>query len=149
MNQEYDSEQPCFIDSNIWLYVFMQRQDSAKSAIAKSIIQHNNVVISTQVINEVCANLLKKTSSSEMELQELISTFYKKYVVIDINQKIMLKSSELRKQYNFSFWDSLIVACALHINLKRLYSEDMQNGLVVEETLKIINPFASEAKQAR
>jgi predicted nucleic acid-binding protein len=67
MNQEYDSEQPCFIDSNIWLYVFMQRQDSAKSAIAKSIIQHNNVVISTQVINEVCANLLKKTSSSEME----------------------------------------------------------------------------------
>jgi len=148
MNQEYDSELPCFIDSNIWLYVFIQRQDSKKAAIAKSIIQQNNVVISTQVINEVCANILKKTSFSETELQELISNFYKKYVVIDINQEIMLKSSELRKQYNFSFWDSLIVACALHINLKRLYSEDMQNGLVVEKTLKIINPFASKVKQA-
>lgn len=146
MNQEYDSELPCFIDSNIWLYVFIQRQDSKKAAIAKSIIQQNNVVISTQVINEVCVNLLKKTSLSETELQELISDFYKKYIVIDINQEIMLKSSELRKQYNFSFWDSLIVACALHINLKRLYSEDMQNGLVVEGSLKIINPFASEAK---
>ena len=148
MNQEYDSELPCFIDSNIWLYVFIQRQDSKKAAIAKSIIQQNNVVISTQVINEVCANILKKTSFSETELQELISNFYKKYVVIDINQEIMLKSSELRKQYNFSFWDSLIVACALHINLKRLYSENMQNGLVVEKTLKIINPFASKVKQA-
>jgi predicted nucleic acid-binding protein len=50
MNQDYESELPCFIDSNIWLYVFMQRQDSAKAAIAKSIIQHNQVVISTQVI---------------------------------------------------------------------------------------------------
>jgi len=145
MNQGYDSKQPCFIDSNIWLYVFMQRQDSKKAAIAKSIIRQNNLVISTQVINEVCANILKKTSLSETELQELISTFYKKYIVIDINQEILLKSSELRKQYNFSFWDSLIVACALHIDLKRLYSEDMQNGLVVEKTLKIINPFTSEA----
>jgi len=146
MNQDYDSQLPCFIDSNIWLYVFMQRQENAKAAIAKSIIQHNHVVISTQVINEVCANLLKKTSFSETELQELITTFYKKYVVIDINQEIMLKSSKLRKQYNFSFWDSLIVACALHLNLKRLYSEDMHNGLVVERTLKIINPFVSEAE---
>ena len=146
MNPDDDSKLPCFIDSNIWLYVFMQRQDSTKAAIAKSIIQHNNVVISTQVINEVCANLLKKTSFPETELQELIATFYKKYVVMDINQEIMLKSSKLRTQYNFSFWDSLIVACALHLNLKRLYSEDMHNGLVVKDTLKIINPFVNEAK---
>ena len=146
MNLDNESKLPCFIDSNIWLYVFMQRQDSAKAALAKSIIQHNNIVISTQVINEVCVNLLKKTSLPETELQEFIATFYKKYVVMDINQEIMLKSSKLRKQYNFSFWDSLIVACALHLNLKRLYSEDMQNGLVVEGTLKIINPFANETK---
>jgi len=98
------------------------------------------------VRKSLSANLLKKTSLPETEIPELISTFYKRYVVIDINQEIMLKSSELRKQYNFSFWDSLIVACALHMNLKRLYSEDMQNGLVVEGSLKIINPFASEAK---
>jgi len=39
------------------------------------------------------------------------------------------------------------VACALHLNLKRLYSEDMQNGLVVEKTIKIINPFANKAKK--
>jgi predicted nucleic acid-binding protein len=40
MNQESESELPCFIDSNIWLYVFMQRQDSKKAAIAKSIIKY-------------------------------------------------------------------------------------------------------------
>jgi len=119
-------------------------QDSTKSVIANSIIQNNNVVISTQVINEVCANLIKKTSLAEKDVQELIATFYNKYVVIEINQEIMLKSSKLRKQYNFSFWDSMIVGCALHIDLKRLYSEDMQNGLVVEDTLKIINPFAKD-----
>ncbi len=40
-----------------------------------------------------------------------------------------------------SFWDSLIVGSAVKSGCKRLYSEDMQYGLIVENELKIINPF--------
>jgi len=49
----------------------------------------------------------------------------------------------LRDKYKLSFWDSIIVASALQGGAVRLYSEDMQNGLVVENKLTIINPFAS------
>jgi predicted nucleic acid-binding protein len=41
----------------------------------------------------------------------------------------------------FPFWDSLIVAAALHGGATVLYSEDMQTGLTVNDRLTIHNPF--------
>jgi len=52
-----------------------------------------------------------------------------------------LKASDLRSRYSFSFWDGLILASALFADAEILYSEDMQNGLTVENKLKIVNPF--------
>jgi predicted nucleic acid-binding protein len=52
-----------------------------------------------------------------------------------------LQAQQLRENYCFSFWDSLIVAAALKANCETLYSEDMQDGLLVNKTLRIINPL--------
>ena len=60
----------------------------------------------------------------------------------------MLKASALREQHAFSFWDSLIVASALATNATVLYSEDMQDGLVVEKRLRIVNPFKESLQRA-
>jgi predicted nucleic acid-binding protein len=61
--------------------------------------------------------------------------------VVEINSNILINSSHLRSQYMFSFWDSLIVASALFADANILYSEDMQNGLIILDKLQIINPF--------
>ncbi len=66
--------------------------------------------------------------------------------VIELNQEILLKASELRMKYSLSFWDGLIVASKFAANAEILYSEDMQNGLLVENKLKIINPFIQNPK---
>lgn len=63
--------------------------------------------------------------------------------MIEIDRDIIVLSSDLRMSYNLSFWDSLIVASALAGGVETLYSEDMQNGLIVFEQLTIINPFQS------
>ena len=49
---------------------------------------------------------------------------------------------EISIRYNFYYWDSLIVASALENNCSILYTEDMQDGQVIEESLKIVNPFS-------
>lgn len=103
--------------------------------------------MSTQVINEVCVNLLKKAQFSEQQLQQLIESFYAKYAVIELSKPLLLRGSALREQHAFSFWDSLIVAGALAANATVLYSEDTQNGLVIEKHLRIVNPF-KESLQA-
>jgi predicted nucleic acid-binding protein len=61
------------------------------------------------------------------------------YKVIPINKEIHILASSLRLK--FSYWDSLIVATALDSNSEKLFTEDMQHGLQVEDKLEIINPF--------
>lgn len=54
-----------FIDTNIWLYSFIQSQNTEKTEIARAIIKECEIVISTQIINEMCVNLIKKVNFSE------------------------------------------------------------------------------------
>jgi len=132
----------CFVDSNVWLYAFIQTQAQDKTAKAKIIIQSSRIIVSSQVIKEVCVNLIKKAGLDEFSVRSLIESFYGKYQVALINQESLLKASELRDRYLFSYWDSLIVACALLEGATIVYSEDMQADLLVENRLQIINPFA-------
>ena len=63
----------CFLDTNVWLYAFVESQDEGKSRIAKGIIQSNDVIVSVQVINEVSINLIKKAQFDEARIQQLIA----------------------------------------------------------------------------
>lgn len=55
------SEPKIFIDSNIWLYRFLEDQDTdpqedaRKRKIAVALTNSKGIVVSTQVINEVCS----------------------------------------------------------------------------------------------
>jgi predicted nucleic acid-binding protein len=132
----------CFVDTNIRLYAFVKGDDLRKSARAKSLLEASRaVIVSLQVINEVCVNLIKKAQFSEQQVQQLIESFYAKYIVVEVSKALLLKVSILREEYAFSFWDSIVVSSALHAGTSVLYSEDMQAGLVVENRVRIINPF--------
>ena len=95
-----------FIDTNIWLYAFIRADDPGKSAIASKLIVDVEPVISTQIINEVCVNLLRKTVFSEDQIAQLIEAFYGKYRVVELALSALLEASRLRKAYSLSFWDS-------------------------------------------
>jgi predicted nucleic acid-binding protein len=138
-----DANQICFVDSNIWLYAFIREQDPDKTQIAGQLLLSagNQIVISTQVINEVCANLLRKGKRDEATLRDLIHSYYRRYRVVGLNQWVFLRASQIRTAYALSYWDSLIVAAALESGATILYSEDMQSGLVIDNQLTIVNPF--------
>jgi len=130
-----------FIDTNIWLYSFIQSQNREKTEIAKTIIKECEIVISTQIINEMCVNLIKKVNFSEKKIQNLVQSLYRKFTVFELSQDILLKSSEIRANHTFSFWDSVVAASALDCDANYLISEDMQDGFNLENRLTIINPF--------
>jgi len=134
----------CFVDTNIWLYAFIEGDDSVKSATARTLIQKTEPVISTQVINEVCVNLLRRANFTEEQIRRLVESFYEKYPVIELNKSVLLTASQLRQQYSLSFWDSTIVASALEAGVSILYSEDLQHGLTIEERLQVLNPFVQK-----
>ena len=131
----------CFVDRNVWLYAVIEDVKSAtKSAIARTLVAERRIV-STQVVNEVCVNLLRKAGRSEDEIRQVVRAFYAQHRVVPIDEQTMLSASELREGYSLSYWDSLIVATALESGAAILYSEDMQDGLWINARLQIINPF--------
>jgi len=129
-----------FCDSNLLLYTF-DCKDAKKQHIAKDIVLKYHNIISTQVINEVSNNLLKKFSFSNMQVKQFIDSCYKRYEVVSISKETFINACELRERYNLSYYDSLIVSSALEAKSTLLYSEDMQHQLKINK-LTIINPFS-------
>ena len=130
-----------FIDTNIWLYSLLDTGEMEKTKAAQALIRSSEAVVSVQVISEVCANLVKKAKMPEAEIRKFIEGIFAKHRVIELDARAFLFASELRDEYSLSFWDSLIVSAAFFAGAENLYSEDMQDGLMVRGTLKIINPF--------
>ncbi|HMQ51030.1 MAG TPA: PIN domain-containing protein [Anaerolineae bacterium] len=131
-----------FIDTNVWLYAFIAGQDSQKTERAQTLLGTlSAITVSAQVINEVCVNLIKRQKFAEDQIRDVINDYYNIYTVIELDQPILLSASSLREQYSLSYWDRLIVACALITGVPILYSEDMQDGLTINQQLRIVNPF--------
>lgn len=140
MSVDSPGNQVTFVDSNVWLYALIAQQDQAKSELARQIISVPQIV-SVQVVNEVCVNLLRKGRRSEDEIDELIRAFHSRHCVVPLNEEVLLRAVELRRTSSFSYWDSLIIAAALSAGATVLYSEDMQHLQLVDGSLGIINPF--------
>ncbi|MFH1907701.1 MAG: PIN domain-containing protein [Chloroflexota bacterium] len=130
-----------FIDTNIWLYSLLDTGEAEKTEAAQALIKSSEAIVSPQVISEVCANLVKKAKMPEEEIRKFIEGIYAKHRVTEYDMRVFLAASELREEYSLSFWDSLIVSAAFLSGAEVIYSEDMQDGLLVRETVQIINPL--------
>lgn len=132
-----------FVDSSIWVNALVKNSENeAKHEIAKNIIKEpNNIIVSTQIINEVNSIFLKNIKFFEKYSANLINSFYYNYRVVNLSKEVLLKASELRNYYNFYFNDSIAVATAIVNNCSIMYSEYFEEDLIVDAKLKIINPF--------
>jgi predicted nucleic acid-binding protein len=134
-----------FVDSNIWLYALMRPVAAAsaqKQQRAEALLRGlKQPVINSQVVREVCHNMLRKSGLDEAGLQELIQDFYARCTMQPSSAAQHLLASQLRQTHALSFWDSLIVAAALDAGCTTLYSEDMQHGQRIADQLTIVNPL--------
>ncbi|OGA66417.1 MAG: hypothetical protein A3G83_18130 [Betaproteobacteria bacterium RIFCSPLOWO2_12_FULL_68_20] len=61
--------------------------------------------------------------------------------VVPLTIEIHQRGLQVAERYRFSFYDALIVAAALESSCTMLYTEDLQDGQVIDDTLAIKNPF--------
>jgi predicted nucleic acid-binding protein len=85
--------------------------------------------------------MLKKLNFSNIEIEKFILSCYAQYNVIDFSKEVFAKASQIRDKYNISYYDSLILSSAINSKCTILYTEDMQHNQIIENQLKIINPF--------
>lgn len=128
-----------FIDTNLWIYLYSDEERGLK---VKHIVdgQFKNIVISTQVLGELFNVLTKKQFKNKDEAKDIVAEMSGTFRVAPINQSTVMSAIKLHKKHEYAYWDSLIIASALENNCKVLYSEDFQNGQIIDKTLKILNP---------
>ncbi len=126
-----------FIDTNIFLYLL---EAGSKAEIAEREISAGGM-ISVQVLNEILANCIRRARMSWDEASEFLSSLQKLVDVCDLTREVHDLGRALGARYGFSVYDAMIVAAALRNGCSRLLSEDMQHGLIVEDLLRIENPF--------
>ena len=85
--------------------------------------------------------MYRKFNVPREKLQIIGSKFLNRFEMTLISAKTIEKALNIFVVYKFSYWDSLIVASALESGCSILYTEDMQDGQVIEGRLKIVNPF--------
>ena len=134
-------EDKIFLDTNILIYAY-SKTELDKRKIAHEILRTKTFVISTQVINEFIWVMCRKYQVEKEKLQMIGNRFLKMFEVVIINLHTIQKALNIFTKYNYSYWDSLIIASAIENGCSILYTEDMQTGQVLEGKLKIVNPFA-------
>ena len=138
----------CFIDSNIWVYALLEaRNDAVKQQTALKLLRNLPtsvaILVSVQVINEFHWTLTRKYHLADDVVLDKATNGIAALTsaVLPLKLDTYLEASNIKKQYNISFWDSLIVASALQADCKTLYTEDLNHGMIVGKKLHIVNPF--------
>jgi predicted nucleic acid-binding protein len=133
-----------FIDTNVLVYIHLFDEESQDKRKALQNLLHRRIdaelIINVQVINEFYNVLLRKNIEDNV-IQEKIHSQLEICSASELSLKTVFSAWKLREKYKYSYWDSLILASALENSCSILYSEDMQHGQVIEDSLKIINPF--------
>lgn len=129
-----------FFDSNILVYAHTD-VDGRKQLVAQKLIADNFSFISTQVLQEIANTLNKKFKHPWIDVEKTLTDSIRNNNLYTNNQQTVIEACRLAQRYQFSFYDSLIISAALQSDCSILYSEDLNNGQVIEGKLKIINPF--------
>ena len=129
-----------FLDTNILIYSY-SITELEKKEIVLSILESGSLIISVQVINEFIWVMNRKFNIALDILHKIVNKLWEQFYVIGIERSTVNTALKFAVQYRYSYWDSLIVATALESGCNILYTEDMQHGQVIENTLTIKNPF--------
>ena len=96
-------------------------------------------MISTQVLQELFNVMTKKLKYSKEDAQKIITSLLN-LNVHQVSTTDIQMAMKISSESQFTIYDSLIIAAAKAENCTTVYSEDLNNGQVVEG-VKIINPF--------
>jgi predicted nucleic acid-binding protein len=127
-----------FLDSNVLVYAFT---NDPRAAVAQSLLERS-AVISVQGLNEFANVARRKLGMTWDEVRDALAairTLCKTVVNVDIGTHAA--ALDIAERYGCAVFDALMIAAALRADCDTLWSEDMQDGIVIDGRIRIINPF--------
>lgn len=126
-----------FFDTNVILYLL---ESGTKADVAQRTLAGRGVV-SVQDFNEALVNSFRRARLSWEQAGLFLDGIREVCTVVDLTVDMHDIGRALGQRYGLSTDDAMIVAAAMVSGCTVLYSEDMHDGLVVEDVLRIVDPF--------
>ena len=127
-----------FFDTNVLIYSLGK---DSRARRAEQLLWEGGIV-SVQILNEFCDVARRKIHLSWDDLRQAlreIQIFCPDPVPVkmDTHEHALI----IAERHDIRIYDALILASALGTNCATLYTEDLQDGQVIEGRLTIRNPF--------
>lgn len=134
-----------FLDTNILLYVFDETDFDKRTRaehLIQSAVREGTGCISYQVVQEALNVITRKLRATTAQAHQFLEDVLIALWLVNPTGRLYRYGLDIARRYKFSFYDSLIVAAAIDAGCEILYSEDLQDGQIIER-LTIVNPFHS------
>lgn len=130
-----------FLDTNVLIYAVTENE--ARAARAEELLLSGGV-LSVQILNEFTAVARRKLQMPWAEVGEAVEAFLVLCPSpIAVTLEIHEAARAIAEKLGCNIYDALVVAAALDAGCATLYSEDFQDGQVIEGQLTVRNPFGS------
>jgi predicted nucleic acid-binding protein len=127
-----------FLDSNVLIYAFTA---DPRAAAAQALLE-SGCITSVQGLNEFANVAKRKLGMTWKEVRDALTAV--KTVcptILSIDFETHREALRVAARHGYAIFDALMIASALQAGSKTLWSEDMQDGMVIDGRLRICNPF--------
>jgi predicted nucleic acid-binding protein len=134
-----------FFDTNVLVYCVAAEEDP-RNRQAEKLLEAGGV-LSVQILNEFTAVARRKLLMPWADVAEAVEAFLvlcpdPLSITLDTHQAARV----IAERHGYNIYDALVVAAALESGCGTLYSEDFQDGQVIDGRLTVRNPFGKMSR---
>ena len=133
-----------FVDTNVLLYAvgaLVEQRD--KRAAARAILERDDLVLSTQVLQEFYVQATRATKPDRLAHEkavELVESLTR-YPVVETSVSLVRQAIATASRWRISYWDAAVVEAARIGRCPTVLTEDLQSGMNFAG-VTVRNPFA-------
>lgn len=129
-----------FVDTNVLIYAL--DDDPLRSERAEQLLSQRPFT-SVQALNEVVNVLRRRRSLEWPAIADVAAQLASLCEVAGQTLDTHRQAVALMSRYSLSWWDALMLAAAIDTTAETFFSEDLQDGMLVQGRLRVRNPFAA------
>lgn len=136
-----------FVDTNVLLYaVSTAAGEAAKAAAARAILDRDDLVLSTQVLQEFYVQATRSTRADRLAHESAANLIesWLRFRVVETTVSLVQQALATAARWQVSYWDAAIIEAARHGGCPELLSEDLQPGMNFAG-VTVRNPFTPVA----
>ena len=138
-----------FLDTNVLVYS-CDSSDAVKQQTALDLIaacsSQGTGVLSVQVLGEFFhATVVRKKLLTAVEAERAVLAFRAAMTAVPVEFQDVRDAIAIHQKYQTRYWDSLIIATAVHHGCGEILSEDLNDGQTYNGVL-VSNPFRAKAQ---